>query len=344
MTAVADTAPSGQTGDTASETATMTLAAGINRGLRQAMADDEKVLILGEDVAELGGVFRITDGLVDEYGKQRVMNTPLAESGIIGTAVGLSARGFRPVVEMQFDAFSYTAYDQIVNQVAKQHYRTGGHLRIPMVIRIPFGGGIGSPEHHSESPEAAFAQHAGLRVMAPSDAHSAYWGIQEAIKRDDPVIFLEPKRRYWMKGEVNLDPATAPPGDRSVIARPGTDVTLVTYGPLVPTALEAALAAAEEGTSVEVVDLRSISPLDLGPVVDSVQRTGRVVVAHEAPVFLGLGGELAARIQEQAFYHLHAPVLRVGAPHGPYPPARLEHHYIPDADRMLDGIDRVLDY
>lgn len=322
---------------------TMTMAQALNAGLRRSLEEDDAVLLMGQDIGALGGVFRITEHLQKDFGDQRVIDSPLAESGIVGTGVGLCIRGYRPVLEMQFDAFSYAAYDQVVNQVAKMRTRTSGALQLPLVIRIPFGGGIGSPEHHSESPEAAFAQHAGLRVWSPSDPHSAYWGIQDAIASDDPVIFLEPKRRYWLKGEVDTDHADDT-WDRAVVQRQGTDLTLVTFGPLVPTALEAAETADSEGTSVEVIDLRSISPVDFDAVEASVRRTGRLVVAHEAPMFLGIGAEIATRISERAFYHLEAPVIRVGAFHTPYPPARAEHHYLPDTDRILEGIDRALDY
>lgn len=322
---------------------TMTMAKALNEGMRQALTNNDKVLLMGEDIGRLGGVFRITEHLQRDFGDQRVIDSPLAESAIIGTGVGLSIRGYRPVLEMQFDAFTYTAYDQIVNQVAKLRYRTEGAIGLPLVIRIPFGGGIGSPEHHSESPEAAFAQHAGLRVMAPSDANSAYWGIQQAISSDDPVIFLEPKRRYWTKGPVDVGMDEFHWNNAETL-RTGTDITLVTFGPLVPTALEAADIAAEEGVSVEILDLRSISPLDFDAIEASVKRTGRLVVAHEAPMFLGLGAEIAAKITERAFYSLQAPVMRVGAFHTPYPPSRLEHHYLPDADRILDSIDRALEY
>ncbi|WP_349826824.1 alpha-ketoacid dehydrogenase subunit beta [Brevibacterium litoralis] len=321
----------------------MPLGRAINAGLRRAMQADRKVLLMGEDIGKLGGVFRVTEGLQKDFGEKRVIDTPLAESGIVGTAVGLAMRGFKPVVEIQFDAFVFPAYDQIVTQLAKVQQRSLGQQSLPVVIRLPYGGGIGSPEHHGESPEAVFAHHAGFRIMAPATAHDAYWMIQEAITCPDPVIFLEPKRRYWLRGDVDTVEAGATPDTAQVIS-PGTDLTLVTYGPLVPTCVDVVAAAAEEGTSVELVDLRSIDPLDVATVAESVKRTGRLVIAHEAPVFLGLGGELAARIQEECFFHLEAPVVRVGAFHTPYPGAKLEHHYLPDLDRILDGVDRALAY
>jgi len=297
-------------------------------------------VLMGEDIGKLGGVFRITDGLQKDFGEDRVIDTPLAESGIVGTAVGLALRGYRPVVEIQFDGFVYPAYDQIVCQVAKMHYRSKGKVRLPIVIRIPFGGGIGAVEHHSESPEAYFAHTAGLKVVACSNPADAYWMVQQAISSDDPIIFLEPKRRYWEKGEVSTEAA---PGElhRSHVVREGNDVTVLAYGPMVRTAMDAAKAADEDGRSLEVIDLRTLSPLDMEPVYASVRKTGRVVVVHEAPGNLGLGSELAARITEQCFYSLEAPVLRVTGYDTPYPAARLEEEYLPDLDRVLDGVDRT---
>ena len=323
--------------------ATLTLGKALNEGLRKALEDDPKVVIMGEDVGKLGGVFRITDGLQKDFGEDRVIDTPLAESGIIGTAIGLAIRGYRPVCEIQFDGFVYPGYDQIVSQVAKMHYRSRGKLRIPMVIRIPFGGGIGAVEHHSESPEAYFAHTAGLKVVACSNPADAYHMIQQAIATDDPVIFFEPKRRYWEKAEVDTSVAhgDAYPLFASRAIRPGTDATVVAYGPMVRTAIDAATAAAEEGRELEVIDLRSLSPLDLGPVYESVRTTGRLVVVHEAPGNGGLGAEVAARVTEECFYSLEAPVLRVTGFDTPYPAARVEEEYLPDLDRVLDAVDRA---
>ncbi|WP_181309831.1 alpha-ketoacid dehydrogenase subunit beta [Nocardioides campestrisoli] len=322
----------------------ITLAKGLNAGLRRAMEDDPKVLVMGEDVGKLGGVFRITDGLQKDFGEDRVIDSPLAESGIVGTAVGLALRGYRPVVEIQFDGFVYPAYDQIVCQVAKMHYRSKGRSPMPMVIRIPFGGGIGAVEHHSESPEAQFAHTPGLKVVACSNPVDGYWMIQQAIACDDPVIFLEPKRQYHAD-KVLLDESISPdPLFSSRVVRRGEHATLLAYGPTVKTALAAADAAAVEGKSLEVIDLRTLSPLDMGPVLDSVRRTGRAVVAHEAHVNLGLGSELAARITEECFYSLEAPVLRVGGFDTPYPASRIEEEFLPDLDRVLDAVDRSLDY
>ncbi|KNC19280.1 2-oxoisovalerate dehydrogenase [Arthrobacter sp. RIT-PI-e] len=323
--------------------ATMTIAKAINEGLRAALAQDPRTLLMGEDIGDLGGVYRVTDGLKKEFGALRVVDTPLAESGIIGTAIGLALRGYRPVCEIQFDGFVFPGLNQIPTQLAKLRTRSDGMLSAPVVIRIPYGGGIGSGEHHPESPEALFAHTAGLRIITPSNAQDAYWMIQQAITCEDPVIVFEPKRRYWLKGEVDTSAPAVDPFSAQVLRR-GTDATVVAYGPLVPVALAAAAAAEEDGRSIEVIDLRSISPIDFDTVTESVARTGRLVVAHEAPTFGGIGGELAARISERAFLSLEAPVLRVGGFHMPYPVARVEEHYLPDIDRILEALDRAFAY
>jgi len=290
-------------------------------------------------------VFRVTETLQKDFGEDRVIDTPLAESGIVGTAIGMALRGYRPVVEIQFDGFVYPAFDQIVSQVAKMPARSLGKIRLPMVIRIPVGGGIGAVEHHSESNEAYFAHTAGLRVVACSNPEDAYWMIQQAIECEDPVIFYEPKRRYHEKGEVDLTADTAPRAlFAATVARPGEHATLAAYGPMVKVCLDAATAAAEEGKSIEVIDLRSLSPLDLDALATSVEKTGRLVVAHEAPTFLGMGSEIAAAISQRCFYHLESPVIRVGGYNLPYPPSRLEEEFLPDLDRVLDGVDRALAY
>ena len=324
----------------------LTMAKAINAGLRRAMDRDPKVVLIGEDIGRLGGVFRITDGLQKDFGEHRVIDAPLAESGIVGVAVGMAMRGYRPVVEIQFDGFVYPAFDQIVSQVAKTLRRSEGAVRVPMVIRIPYGGGIGAVEHHSESPEAYFAHTAGLRVLTPSSPEAAYVTIQQAIACDDPVVFFEPKRRYWDKGEVSesSDAAVpvAPDPWRARIARTGADVTVVCYGPMVRTCLEAA--EASEDADIEVIDLQSLSPLDIDTVAASVDRTGRLVVVHEASSNVGLGAEIAAQVTERCFYSLESPVLRVTGYDVPYPASRLEEHFLPDLDRVLDAVDRAMAY
>jgi 2-oxoisovalerate dehydrogenase E1 component beta subunit len=321
----------------------MALSPAINAGLRRAMTENDRVLLMGEDIGPLGGVFRVTEGLQAEFGPQRVIDTPLAESGIVGTAIGLALGGFRPVCEIQFDGFVYPAFDQITSQLAKMTNRLEGAASMPVVIRIPYGGHIGAIEHHQESPEAYFAHTAGLRVVSPSTPHDAYWMIQEAIASPDPVIFLEPKSRYWQKGEVDTDDPGLPL-HASRLVRRGTDVTLVGHGAMVTVLLQAAALAEGEGVSCEVVDVRSLSPIDYGPILDSVRRTGRMVYAQEAPGSVSVGSEVAATVAERAFYSLEAPVLRVSGFDTPFPPAKVEGKYLPDADRILEAVDRALAY
>jgi pyruvate dehydrogenase E1 component beta subunit len=325
---------------------TLTLSKALNEGLRKALEDHPKALIMGEDVGKLGGVFRVTDGLQKDFGEARVIDTPLAESGIIGTAIGLALRGYRPICEIQFDGFVYPAFDQIVSQLAKMRYRSLGNLALPIVVRIPFGGGIGAVEHHSESPEALFAHTAGLRVVACGDPLEAFTMIQQSVSCDDPVIFFEPKRRYWEKADIDIAGAlaAAQPLDQARILASGTDVTVLTYGPMVRTCAEAAVAAAGDGRSLEIIDLRSLAPLDTETIFASVRRTGRCVVVHEASVTGGLGAEIAALVTQECFYQLEAPVLRVGGYSTPYPPSRLEEYYLPDLDRVLDAVDRTFSY
>jgi 2-oxoisovalerate dehydrogenase E1 component beta subunit len=322
---------------------TMSMAKAINAGLRAAMTDDAKVLLMGEDIGRLGGVFRVTEHLQEEFGEQRVLDTPLAESGIVGTAIGLAMRGYRPVCEIQFDGFIFPGFDQITSQLAKITNRHEGAIRMPVVIRVPYGGHIGAVEHHQESPEAYFAHTPGLRVITPSSPHDAYWMIQDAIASNDPVMFFEPKSRYWPKGDVDT-------ADRGIgmhatqLVREGTEVTLLGYGPMINVLLQAAEIAAEEGTSAEVLDLRSLSPIDYGPIVESVQKTGRLVIAQEAPGFVSIGSEIAATVTERAFYSLEAPVIRVAGFDAPFPPAKLETTFLPDADRVLEAVDRAMAY
>ncbi len=324
--------------------AQITMARALNAGLRDAMEADKKVVLLGEDVGTLGGVFRITDGLQKDFGEQRVMDTPLAESGIVGISIGLAIRGYRPVPELQFDGFSYPALDQILSHLAKYRNRSKGLQPMPVVVRIPYGGGIGSVEHHSESPETLYAHTAGLKVVTPATPADAYSLLRQSIELDDPVIFLEPKRRYWAKQEVDL-PVVAEPVGRAKVLREGDDCTLVAYGPMVKVALDAADAAAEEQLgSLEVIDLRSLVPLDEDTVTASARKTGRMVVLHEAPEFLGFGAEVAARVTEAAFLHLQAPVLRCAGMDIPYPPAKLEEAHLPTVDRVLWTVQRSFDY
>ena len=321
----------------------MGLGKAINEGLRRALAEDPKVLLIGEDIGTLGGVFRVTEGLKDQFGGDRVIDSPLAESGIVGSAIGLAMRGYRPVCEIQFDGFIYPAFDQITSQLAKITNRHEGNMSFPVVIRVPYGGHIGAVEHHQESNEAYFAHTPGLRVVSPSNPHDAYWMIQEAIASNDPVMFFEPKSRYWPKGDVDTSHNSTPLHSSRTI-RPGTDVTLLGHGAMVSVLLQTADLAAEEGTSVEVIDLRSISPIDYAPILESVRKTGRLVIAQESPGNLSLGSEIAATVAERAFYSLSAPVLRVSGFDVPFPPAKLETLFLPDADRILDAVDRVLSY
>jgi pyruvate dehydrogenase E1 component beta subunit len=307
---------------------TVTMGEALNRALHDAMAADDSVLMFGEDVGRLGGVFRVTDGLTAEFGEGRCFDTPLAESGIVGTAVGMAMYGFRPVVEMHFDAFAYPAFEQITSHVAKLRNRTRSQLTLPLVIRIPYGGGIGGVEHHSDSSEAYYTHTPGLTVLTPSGAADAYSMLREAIEMPDPVIFLEPKRRYWSKADIEL-PVTTEPAQRAVVRRPGRDATVIAYGAMVDTAMEAANAGADEGLDLEVVDLRSLSPFDAETVALSVRRTGRAVVVHEA------------RLTELCFHHLEAPILRVGGLDIPYPPPKLEEYHLPNVDRILDAVDRL---
>lgn len=320
-----------------------TIAKAINAGLRKSMERDPKVILQGEDIGKLGGVFRITEHLQKDFGEDRVIDTPLAESGIMGTGIGLALRGYRPVIEIQFDGFVYPAFDQIVSQLSKLHSRSRGAIKLPVVVRIPMGGGIGAVEHHSESNEAYFAHTLGLKVVFCSNPEDAYWMIQQAIECDDPVIFYEPKRRYHEKGEVDFEATSAPRDLFSAnVVRPGTDVTLACWGPMVKTCLDAAAVAQDEGTSIEIIDLRSVSPLDIDAITSSVEKTGRLVVAQEAPSFVSVGSEIAALVTERCFYSLESPVIRVAGWNTPYPASKVEEHYLPDLDRVLDGVDRAL--
>ncbi|WP_377273138.1 alpha-ketoacid dehydrogenase subunit beta [Peterkaempfera sp. SMS 1(5)a] len=321
---------------------TVTMAQALNTALRDALREDDRVLVFGEDVGRLGGVFRITDGLTDAFGEERCFDTPLAESGIVGHAIGLAMGGFRPVVELQFDAFAYPAFEQLASHLAKMRNRTRGRVALPVVLRIPYGGGIGGVEHHSDSSEAYYAHTPGLKVVTPATVEDAYWLLRDAVRDPDPVVFLEPKKLYWSKDDADLERRGAAPFGRAAVRRPGRDATLVAYGPSVPVALEAAAAAArEEGLDLEVVDLRTLVPFDDETVSASVRRTGRCVVVHESHGFAGMGAEIAARVQERCFHSLEAPVLRVAGFDIPYPPPKLEHAYLPGVDRVLDAVRRL---
>jgi 2-oxoisovalerate dehydrogenase E1 component subunit beta len=320
--------------------APVTMAAALNRALADSLATDERVVVFGEDVGTLGGVFRVTDGLAARFGDDRVFDTPLAESAIVGTAIGMAMNGLVPVVEMQFDAFAYPAFEQVTSHLAKLRNRTRGRVALPVVIRVPFGGGIGGVEHHSDSSEAYYTHTPGLRVVTPGTPGDAYRLLRQAIECPDPVVFLEPKRRYWSK-ETTVLTQDGPPIDRAAVRRQGRDVTLIAYGGMVATALEAAEAAVEENWDVEVIDLRSLSPFDDRTLTESVCRTGRAVIVHEAPGFAGYGAEVAARLTEQCFHYLEAPILRVTGLDIPYPPPHLERFHLPNTDRILDAIARL---
>ncbi|WP_125078429.1 alpha-ketoacid dehydrogenase subunit beta [Mycobacterium sp. P7213] len=335
--------PTAATGSTARKSEELTMVAALNRALRDAMDADAKVLVFGTDVGVQGGVFRVTEGLAETFGEQRCFDTPLAESAVIGIAIGLAMRGFVPVPEIQFDGFSYPALDQVVSHLAKYRTRTRGAVSMPVTVRIPSFGGIGAAEHHSESTETYWAHTAGLKVVVPADPSDAYWLLRHSIAAPDPVMFLEPKRRYWARGAVDTE-HPAPGIGCAAVRRAGTDVTVLTYGGGVATALSAAeIGAQHHGWSLEVVDLRSLVPLDFDTVAASVRRTGRCVVLHEGPRNLGYGAELAARISEELFYELEAPVLRATGFDTPYPPARLERLWLPGPDRLLDCVQRVLE-
>ena len=325
------------------QTPVMPFARSITAGLRAAMAADSRVMLLGEDIGRLGGVFTVTAGLQEEFGVRRVVDTPLSEGGIIGSAIGLAKAGFRPVCEIQFDGFIFPGFDQITSQLSRMTTRHAGSLAMPVVVRVPYGGGIGAVEHHQESPEAYFAHTPGLRVVSPGSPDDAYWMIQQAIESDDPVLFFEPKRRYWQTGPVELSAAVVGL-HRARVLREGTDVTLVGWGAMVGVMADAALAAEQDGVSAEVIDLRSLAPIDYGPILRSAEKTGRVVVVQEAPASVSVASELAAQVSQRCFFSLEAPVIRVGGFDVPFPPARLERLQVPDVDRVLEGIQAALDY
>jgi pyruvate dehydrogenase E1 component beta subunit len=321
----------------------VTMVGALNAALGDALERDERTLVFGEDVGELGGVFRVTEGLQARFGRERVFNTPIAEAGIAGMCVGLAMAGWRPVAEMQFDGFSYPALDQVIGHVAKYRMRTRGRVAMPVVIRIPSFGGIRGKEHHGESPEAYYVHTAGLKVVTPSTPLDAYAMLSAAITDPDPVIFLEPKARYWSREDGELSAEGSPLG-RARIVRDGDACVLVSYGAMVARCLEAAEALAADGVECRVLDLRSLVPLDVAAIGDAVRATGRAVVVHEAPLTLGMGAEVAARIMEEAFDHLEAPVVRVTGPDVPYPPASLEGTYLPSVARIAHAVRRTVAY
>jgi pyruvate dehydrogenase E1 component beta subunit len=323
--------------------AELTMVAALNQALRDSMVTDDRVLVLGEDVGKLGGVFRVTDRLQEEFGPDRVFDTPLAEAAIAGVSLGLALAGWHPVAEMQFDAFSYPALDQTISHIAKYRYRSRGRQPVPLVIRIPFAGGIGAAEHHSESPETYYVHTAGLKVVVPSSALDAYTLLTQAVADPDPVVFLEPKSRYWSK-EAGTPGADGLPIGKARVVREGSDCTIVSYGAMVARSVQASDRLAQEGVECEVLDLRSLVPLDLDALGDSVRRTGRAVVVHEAPLTLGMGAEVSARIMEDAFDYLEAPVVRVAGYDTPFPPATLERHYVPTVDRIVRSVMRTVEY
>jgi pyruvate dehydrogenase E1 component beta subunit len=321
----------------------VTMVGALNAALRDAMQADPRTLVFGEDVGALGGVFRVTEGLQDEFGSGRVFNTPIAEAGIAGICVGLAMAGWRPIAEMQFDGFSYPALDQVISHVAKYRERTRGRVAMPVVIRIPSFGGIKGKEHHGESPETYYAHTAGLKVVVPSSPLDAYRLLRRSIDDPDPVIFLEPKSRYWSKEEGEL--ATGGPGLGSArTVREGDACVLISFGAMVGRCLEAATALAGEGIECSVLDLRTLVPLDVEAIAEHVRATGRAAVVHEAPLTLGMGAEIVARIVEEAFDHLEAPVLRVTGADVPYPPASLEQHYLPSTERIAAAVRKVVAY
>ncbi len=315
-----------------------TLAGALNAALRDAMAADERVVVFGEDVGRLGGVFRVTDGLRAEFGAARCFDTPIAEAGILGAAIGMAMYGLRPVVELQFDAFAYPAFEQVVSHLARMGNRTRGRMRLPVVVRIPYGGGIGAVEHHSDSSEAYAAHTPGLHVFTPATAGDAYGMLRAAVASPDPVLFFEPKRLYHVRAEADPAKEAVAPIGTAVLRREGADAVLIAYGPAVPIALEAAAAARTEGWDLAVLDLRTLVPLDEETLCDVVSRIGRAVVVHEAAGFGGFGAELAALISERCFARLAAPVRRVTGLDIPYPPPRWERHHLPSVDRVLDAV------
>ncbi len=326
-----------------------TLAEALNDALREEMARDERVIVLGEDVGKRGGVFNITKGLYQEFGRSRVFDTPLAESGIVGVAIGLSVVGFRPVAEIQFAAFVYPAMDQIINEAAKMRYRSAGDFGCPIVIRVPYGGGTGGALYHSQSVEAFFCHVPGLKVVAPATPYDAKGLLKAAIRDEDPVIFLEHKKTYFMPRLINSE---VPAGDYTVpigkadVKRPGDDLTVLTYGMMLHETLKAAEEVSREGIEAEIVDLRTLFPPDRPTILDSVKKTGKVLIVHEDTKTGGLGGELAAIVAEDAFEYLDGPIMRVAGPDVPAMPYNqgMEGFFMPDARKIAGAIRELAAY
>lgn len=320
----------------------LTTAQALNRALADELQRDDKVLVYGEDVGRLGGIFRVTEGLQERFGRERVFDTPAAEAAIVGTAVGLAIAGFRPVVEMQFAAYSYPGLEQLIDHVAKYSMRTRGEVSLPIVVRMPVGGGAKSKEHHAESPEAIFAATPGLKVVSPSGPLEAYELLTQAVRDPDPVVVLEPIRLYGISEGGELGTSSIPMHQASIV-RNGTDVTLVGYGATVSMCIEAAGALETEGIAAQVLDLRCLAPLDIASIRDTVRQTGRAVVAHEGPLTMGLGAEISARILEECFDQLKAPVARVTGYDTPYPPPSLADRWWPDAERIAAAARRLME-
>lgn len=323
--------------------AQLNLLQGINLALRQQMRADERVVIMGDDVGGLGGVFGVTEGLLAEFGTQRVVDMPMAEGGMVGTAIGMAMYGLRPVAEVQFGDFVYAEFDQVVSEMAKLRYRSGGQYSCPMVVRVPYGGGAAGGMYQSQSPEAYFCHTPGLVVAVPSNAHDAVGLLRTAMRGQDPVVFLEPKRLYRGAREPLPDDDFEVPFGSARVVREGTDVSVLAYGAMVAVAEAAAAMAARAGIQVEVIDLRTLLPLDIGTILGSIARTGRAVVATEAPKFCSYASELSATLAERAILHLEAPVLRVAGFDSPFPFV-FENDYLPDAERMLAAIEQVANF
>jgi len=323
--------------------AVLTMVQAINQALAQEMRKNQNIIILGEDVGINGGVFRATENLYKEFGLERVIDTPLSESGILGIAIGMALYGLRPVPEIQFMDFVYPAFDQIISEMAKMRYRSGGQYNLPMVLRMPYGGGIRGGLYHSQSAEAYFAHTAGLKVVIPSNPYDAKGLLLSALREEDPIIFLEPKRLYRStKEEVPEDDYTVPIG-KSKVVKEGSDLSIYSYGAMIPICLEASNLAKNKNISVEIIDIMTLVPLDTETILKSVEKTGRAIIVHEAPKTCGYGAEISALIAENAIESLQAPIIRVTGFDTPFPYA-LEHLYLPDSNRILNAIEKVMSY